>query len=187
MPALLERRRLTLRRETLYALLAGVIFGTGYFIYLAVQNHRAEVYFETLRQTDPVRYLDDLRKNEGFASFLEKYRLLEGYYAPKAAAPPFVVGRWTLRPAPMRVAPGTVFTDCKDSLVFERGLVELSVGGERRQFPANYKIHGQSIDLFGPDLPGLAVRLVSYGATIDHLELVPPGRSATFYGYRCGD
>ncbi|MFC2968648.1 hypothetical protein [Acidimangrovimonas pyrenivorans] len=185
MPPLIERRRLRLRRDTLYLLLAAAVFGIAYFGYLAVQNYRAEAYYEELRKTDPVRYLDDLRKNEGFANYLDKFRLLEGYYAPKAAAPPFLVGRWTLQPRPLRVAPGTVFADCQDVLVFERGLVEMTVNGKLTTFPTTYRIYNQSIQLMG--LNALEVKLVSYGAAIDHLELTPPGRDKTFYGYRCGD
>lgn len=183
----IERRRLRLRRETLLAVLGVLLFGILYVAFLAFQNSRAESYYENLRKTDPVRYLDDLRRNQGFASYLDTYRLLEGYGSPKAAAPSFLVGRWTMRTATMRVTPGSTFSNCSDPVAFEHGLIEIGAGKERKDFQTTYRLRGQEAVLDGPQLDGLKVRLVSYGAAIDHLEFVPPGRDTTVYAYRCGN
>ncbi|MGO4915540.1 hypothetical protein [Pseudogemmobacter sp. W21_MBD1_M6] len=186
MPVRAERRRLHLRRDTIKILLAASVFGAVYFLFLSLQNDRAQSYFEDLRRTNPDLYLDNLRKSDGFAEYVDTFRLLEGYYTDKIAAPPFLVGRWTMKPAPQRIASGTVFADCKDPIVFEQGLVEFARDGIKTQHQVTYRIIGQKVFLNGEDINHLAVTMVSYGAAIDHLELVPPGRDQTHYAYPCG-
>ena len=186
MPVRLERRRLHLRRDTIKILLAAAVFAAVYFLFLTLQNDRAQSYFETLRNTDPELYLDNLRKSEGFAAYVEKFRLIEGYYADKAAAPAFLVGRWTMKTATQRIASGTVFADCKDPIVFEQGLFEVTNNGTKTQYPVTYRISGQNVFLDGKTIRQLPVTMVSYGAAIDHLELVPPGREKIYYAYPCG-
>ncbi|GHE00042.1 hypothetical protein U879_10125 [Defluviimonas sp. 20V17] len=187
MPSLPERRRLTLRRETLNVLIGVAIFGALYIGYLAYQNHRAEAYYANLRKTDPLRYLDDLRKSEGFAAYLDKYRLLEGYTSDRPQVPPFILGRWTMRVVPQRVAPGTVFSDCLNPVSFQHGLFRLHEGPKAVAYKVEYRITGQDLILTGDRIGRLAVAMVSYGSAIDHLELHPPGEAdQTYYAYRCG-
>jgi len=186
MPALPDRRSLRLRRDTLIALAGVALFGALYFGYLAVQNHRAEAYYENLRKTDPLRYLDDLRKADGFAAYLDKYRLMEGYTQPQPKVPPFIVGRWTMRDAPQRVAPGTVFPDCLNPLTFEHGLMRIGDGPDAKTYQVDYRITGQDLIVSGA-VGWLPIAMVSYGAAIDHLELTPPDANARVYAYRCAN
>lgn len=187
MPSLPDRRRLTLRRETLNILLGVTVFGALYIGYLAYQNHRAEAYYAHLRKTDPLRYLDDVRKSEGFAAYLDKYRLLEGYTADRAQVPPFILGRWTMRNTPQRVAPGTVFSDCTDPVAFQHGQFRLNEGAKAVSYSVKYRITGQDLVMTGDGIGRLPVAMVSYGSAIDHLELRPPGETdQIYYAYRCG-
>lgn len=187
MPSLPDRRRLTLRRETLNVLLGVAVFGAAYIGYLAYQNYRAEAYYANLRKTDPMRYLDDLRKSEGFAAYLDKYRLLEGYAHDQARVPPFIVGRWTLRGAPQRVAPGIVFNDCANPVTFQHGLFRVNEGPKAKAYKVTYRITGQDLILSGDGIGRLPVAMISFGSAIDHLELhLPDDPSRLYYAYRCG-
>lgn len=181
------QRRLVLRRDTVRLLAVASVLGAIYVGYLAYQNNRAKAYYTALRQENPEQYLDDLRRAEGFESYLAKYRMLEGYYLPKTEAPRFLVGRWTLKAAPERVAPGTVMSDCPAPILFETGLIELDNGDGRRKFRVTYQLSGSDAYITGAEIGELRVRIVAYGASIDHLELVPPGASDRAYAYLCGN
>ncbi|MFK5998343.1 MAG: hypothetical protein QM492_09575 [Rhodobacterales bacterium] len=188
----ITRRRLIMRRKTVRLLIFGLIFGLLYTGYLNYQNHRAHAYYESLRQSDPVRYLDDLRQTEGFDSYLKKYRLLEGYNKFKTDVPPFLVGRWTMKSAPERIVAGTSSTQCPNSITFEQGLIELARGGKKLKYGVEYSIYGKDMYLRGTktgslNIPSmLKISMVIYVNSIDHLELVPPGQSQKYYAYRCG-
>ena len=186
MAALPDRRNVLLRRDTLKALLGVALFAALYVGYLAIQNHRAKVYYQELRKTDPLRYLDDLRKSEGFAAYLDKYRLLEGYTSAQPKVPPFIVGRWTMRKTPQRVAPGTVFPDCLSPVTFEHGIIRLDEGRNAKTFDVKYRISAQDLILTGGGIGRLAIAMVSYGSAIDHLEVSPPGGYGKVYAYLCG-
>lgn len=181
-----DRRRLLVRRDTLKVLAGVALFAALYVGYLAVQNHRAKAYYEQLRKTDPLRYLDDLRKSEGFAAYLDKYRLLEGYTAAQPKVPPFIVGRWTMRNTPQRVAPGTVFPDCLSPVTFEHGIMREGDGPKASTYHVDYRINGQDLILTGDQIGRLPIAMVSYGSAIDHLEFTPPGGYGKVYAYRCG-
>jgi len=186
MPILRKRRRLIIQRKTVKAILVGLVIGLIYFAYLGIENQRAERYYANLRKTDPVRYLDDLRRTEGFDSYLDKFRLLEGYNKFQVAVPPFLVGRWNMKSKPQRVAPRTTITDCSDSITFEQGLIELTIKGKKMQHKVKYSIAGSDIYLRGIKTGLLKIGMVIYGNSIDHLEFVPPGRESKVYAYFCG-
>ncbi len=188
MPALKIEGRLPLRlrRDTLRVLIVAAVVAVLYVFYLAAQERRAEAFFENLRREDPVRYLDDLRRSEGFESYLAKYRLLEGFVVSQPEAPSFLVGRWTLQDKPQRVPTGTVFADCRNPVTFEQGLFEVVQAGQKVQYQARYRIGGSDVFVSGPKLGLMRVVLLSYGGAIDHLELRPPGTSKVLYGYFCG-
>ncbi|WP_102226454.1 hypothetical protein [Acidimangrovimonas sediminis] len=186
MAAQTERRRVGLRRETIKVLFGVALFAAFYVGYLSIQNYRAEAYYANLRKTDPLRYLDDLRKSEGFAAYLDKYRLLEGYTHEQAQVPSFIVGRWTMRSATQRVAPGTVFADCTDPVTFQHGLLRISEGPQATVYQVTYRIAGQELILNGDKIGRMRVGMVSYGSAIDHLEFSPPGGYGEVYAYRCG-
>jgi len=182
----ITRRRLIMRRKTVRLLITGLIFGLLYTGYLNYQNHRAHAYYESLRQSDPVRYLDDLRQTEGFDSYLKKYRLLEGYDKFKTDVPPFLVGRWTMKSAPQRTISGTSNATCPNSITFEQGLIELANGGKKSKYDVKYSIYGKDMYLLGSKTGTLQVAMVIYVNAIDHLELIPPGQTKKYYAYRCG-
>ncbi len=175
------------RRKMMRVLAIGAACIALYFGFLAFQNREARFYFENLRDTDPVRYLDDVRKSEGFESYLDKLRMLEGFDRFQTNAPPFLVGRWTLKTATERVAPGYVFPDCTDPIRFEVGSVTLGAGQNAQSYAAEYRISGHDIWMRIPEIGLIKVGLVSYAAGIDHLEIVPPGRQAKVFGYFCGN
>ncbi len=182
----ITRHRLLMRRKTVHLLISGLLFGLLYTGYLNYQNQRAKAYYEGLRQSDPVRYLDDLRQTEGFDSYLKKYRLLEGYSKFKTDVPPFLVGRWTMKSAPERIAVGTSSANCPNSITFEQGLIELANDSKKSKYNINYSIYDQNMYLLGPKTGTVKVTMVIYVNSIDHLELTPPGQSQKQYAYRCG-
>lgn len=180
------RRRIALKRLMRGAVIA-VVLTAIYLGFLAAQNHAARLYFEKLRQDDPARYLDDVRKREGFASYLDKLRLLEGYDHFQAKAPAFLLGRWTLRTQPERITAGYVFPDCANPIAFQDGQVDIGSGDTRQQFSTLYSISGHDIWLNTAHDGLVKVGIISYAAGIDHLELVPPGKAARTYAYLCGN
>ncbi|MBI1418564.1 MAG: hypothetical protein GC146_15215 [Limimaricola sp.] len=180
------RRRIALKRLMRGAAIA-VALTVVYLGFLAAQNHEARLYFEKLRQDDPARYLDDVRKREGFASYLDKLRLLEGYEHFQTKAPAFLLGRWTLRKQPERITPGYVFPDCANPIAFQDGQVDIGSGDKRQEITTLYSISGHDIWLSTVGYGLVKVGIVAYAAGIDHLELVPPGQGTRAYAYLCGN
>lgn len=180
-----ERSTVRLRQETLHLLVIAAVVAVAYIGYLAWQNRRAEALLENLRQNDPIRYLDDIRRSQGFESYLGKYRLLENFVLPTVQVPSFLVGRWTLKKERQRVAAGTVFSDCHTSVIFEKGLIEFEEGGKRTSYKAFYRIADKRVVISGPKFVTMPVALGTYGGAIDHIELSPPGSNAVLYGYFC--
>ena len=157
-------------------------------LYLAVLHNldgRAETYFSNLRETDAELYLTQLRESRGFAAYVDEYREIRGYDEVRTAAPSFLVGRWTMRPEPLRLTPGTPPGRCVDPITFDYGIVLLAQGAEGA-FDAGYRIEGQSVRIESPDQRNFSVDLVSYGARLDHLEFHLPGREDAVFAYSCG-
>jgi hypothetical protein len=182
-----QRPRFGLRARQIRALGLALVLTAAYVAYLGIQNARVEGYFARLRIADPVRYLDDLRKNEGFESYLDKYRLLEGFSEFRPDVPVFLLGRWTLKDRPERLASGAVAADCLDPIAFEQGLAQTGTGDAALKSEAAYRIVGNDVYARIKDEGLVRIHLVIYGNGIDHIELVPPGRSQKFFGYYCGN
>lgn len=178
--------RLQMLRRTQHMLAGAAVFAALYTFYLAHQNNATERYLEGLRASDPVRYLDDIRRTEGFDSYVEKYRLLEGYVGRKDAAPGFLIGRWTLVDQLQRVPTGTLFPECRRPITFEHGLLGVGEGPGEVKYPISYRISGSAVYLSGPDISPIRVVIAAYGSAIDHLQLTLPDASGPTYAYPCG-
>jgi len=164
-------------------LVAALIFGG----YLEVQNKRAEALFNRLKAADPPRYLDDLRRMEGFDAYVTAYRTLRGFGAFRPEPPRFLVGRWTLRDKPVRLPPSGSFAQCENPLVIETGHVQMATE-ETAPFneTALYRLTEKgALEVKTGDHGLIEVQIVAYGAQIDHLTLTPPGQEALLYAYPC--
>ncbi|SES15104.1 hypothetical protein SAMN04490244_106144 [Tranquillimonas rosea] len=165
----------------LVALAASVV----YFGALHVLDGRAGLYLEELRQSDPDRYLTVLRESRGFEAFLEEYRALADYDEFQRLPPTFLIGRWTPRPAQLRLAPGTSPEQCSDPMTLGDGMYQqLDTGGV--SLPVTYRIEGQTVQMRTEDEGIMPIELVSYGGELDHIRYVPPGAEFPVYGYLCG-
>jgi len=167
--------------------LTGVIVAAMfiYFGVLHVLDGRAESYFQTLRQSDPDLYLTQLREASGFATYLASYTEMEGFGSYKSTTPTFLVGRWTLRHARLRLTPGTAPSECTAPVTFEHGLM-LVHDNISAPIKVSYRIEGDTVQVKSADGTVLPVKIVSYGADLDHVEFVPPGQTAGVYAYTCG-
>jgi len=163
------------------------IFAIAYIGFLAYQNAAARKYLQALQLENPAGYLDVIRKEDGFESYIAAYSALHGFDSFKSDIPPFLVGRWTLKDAPERVALGFVFADCLNPMVLLNGQISLTIDGETAQHAVEYRIAGHDAYLRTEEDELIRLGIVSYSAGIDHLEIVPPGRSDKYYAYLCGN
>ncbi len=176
-----------MRRNTVILLLVALSAGIFYAWYLHHENARGARYMETLRETEPEHYLTNLRKLRGFGEYVLEYRRFASFETYRPAAPEFVIGRWSLH----RVTAETTATgnqgDCTDPITFEYG--RLALGDESLALKAEYRLDAQTLNSqfmrVRTKTGQMSVRLVSYGAAIDHLELIPPYRTALYYAYPC--
>lgn len=177
-------RRFRPNRMELLSIGGALIAIPLYLAVLYVLDGRAETYFENLRDEDTELYLTQLRESRGFSAYVDEYRDILGYDTVKEAAPSFLVGRWTMRPEPLRLTPGTPPGHCIDPITFDYGIVLMAQGGAGA-FEAGYRIEGQKVQIESPGDRSFAVDLVSYGARLDHLEFQPPGRDEPVFAYNC--
>ncbi len=182
MPRSSSRNSLHIGREYGYLIAAGVIFSISYFLFLYYQNTRAAAYLEEMRTTSPEDYLSEIRKLEGFSTYLAEFRMLKDYRTPKLTAPIFIVGRWTLRQRIERIPVGSE-PECTDPIVFEYGHVK--VPSRNLDLAVLYSLEDNVLTVHPDAGVPFDVRIVSYAASIDHLELTVPGTQATSYAYRC--
>jgi hypothetical protein len=185
--------RRVLQQPIQLALIAAfVVAGIGYFGALQVMDGRAARYYERLRHDNPQAYLDQLRQGEGFARYVQELSAIEGFDSYRAATPDFLVGRWTMRPALLRLNPGARPDECQDPITFEHGLVLMprnasgTTEAQVTMLPVQYRLNGETVELQSQGQPLASVQLIGYGAQLDHLEFTPPGRSDTVFAYRCG-
>lgn len=182
MPGLHAKTRFLPRRRGVI-LAAGLMFAfIGYGLFLAALDRRVAASIEEMRLSDPVAYLEHLRKLDGFAPYLARFVDYYGFDSARPVAPVFMVGRWTLRSDRERIS-ALVRPECTDPMTFEYGRLEILRDGVDTE--ASYRIDGQTLVVTPSTHDPFRVRLISYGATIDHLELQPPGREQIFYAYRC--
>ncbi|MGB8623873.1 MAG: hypothetical protein WCD16_13745 [Paracoccaceae bacterium] len=183
MTGIFEMRRIALRRSTLIFLACGIAFAIVYLVFLAYQDRRAAAYLEGLRHTDPDGYLEQIRMLDGFSRYAIEFGKLKKFDQFRPAAPAFMVGRWTLRDKPERIPVGTS-PNCSDPITFEYGRMEVTRDGI--SLPSEFRLAGQLLEVRPRQGDPITVKLVSFGAAIDHLELIPPERDHLFYAYPCG-
>jgi len=152
---------------------------------LRAMDGRAETYFRNTRTSNPDLYLEQLRASRGFAAFLPEYAALKKFEDFTPHTPEFLIGRWTMRSEQIRLAQGETPSQCSDPITFDFGIV-LMVEPQSTTLPVSYRIAEGQVDLRIVQGETLAITPVAIGASIDHLEFVPPGRTDTVYAYFCG-
>lgn len=167
------------------AVAAVVVAIVGYFVALHALETRTADYFLRMRTENPAIYLEQLRESQGFEDFLPEYATLTGLDDFKADTPSFLLGRWTMQKAPLRLPPGMVPEQCSDPITFDYGLVLMAEAGGSA-LSARYRVSDGGVDLTGPTMKDTRITLVSFGSLLDHLEFTPPGRESAVYAYRCG-
>jgi hypothetical protein len=172
------------RRDWISAILIGAAI-IGYFSMLKVMDMRASDYFMRNRTTNPDLYLEQLRAIHGFSAFLPEYATLKGFDHYTELPPEFLIGRWSMRSAPVRFTAGEHPAQCTDPITFDYGLV-LMVEPQSTTRPVDYRIEGGKVDVQIAQGDTFEVTPVSFGASVDHLEFVPPGRTDKVYAYFCG-
>ena len=162
-----------------------LVLAVMYLGILHVLDGRAERYFQSLQNSNPELYLAQLRERRGFDAYLADYSRMEGFDSFKTEAPAFLTGRWSMRPQPVRMIPGTAPAECSNPVTFDYGLL-LFRDSSGVSLPATYRISGDTVEIRNKTMGTLPVTLISYGSEIDHLEFVPPGKKDRVYAYRCG-
>lgn len=184
MPRLtLPRIRPLSRKEWISASIVGGLV-LAYVIALQVLDSRAETYFRETRSSDPELYLEQLRDLHGFKAFLPEYTALEGFENYSARAPEFLIGRWTMRDAPIRQTAGVYPEQCSDHITFDYGAI-LMIEPEGAPLRVVYKIKDGAVVAHSAGNEDLVITPVSFGSLVDHLEFTPPGRDEMIYAYIC--
>ncbi|MEJ2022106.1 MAG: hypothetical protein P8X43_08735 [Maritimibacter sp.] len=176
-------RRLS-RKEWISASLVGG-FMLVYFIGLSVLDKQAETYFRETRDTNPELYLEQLRDLHGFNAFLPEYAVLNKFDNFTPRTPEFLIGRWTMRDAPIRQVTGAYPEQCPDQITVDYGTI-LTVEPERDTLPVSYKIEDGLVNVNPARGEPFTIETISFGAQVDHIEFVPPGRDTVVYAYFCG-
>lgn len=156
-----------------------------YLLVLRQLDDRAASYLDDLRRNDPATYLTDLREVHGYDAFLSEYAVLEGFDEYRPQPPGFLVGRWTTRSDMLRLTHGQAPTSCTDPATFEFGRF-VGDRAETAPMPVEYRLSGNTVEMRTADDRIIPIRLVAYGARLDHLEFVPPGKDLPVYAYLCG-
>lgn len=174
--------RLMPRRRGLMLGATALIATLFYAGFLFEHERRAAANLEKLRLDDPVGYLEQIRKLEGFETYLTLFAEHHGFGTARPVAPAFMIGRWTMRDARERIS-ARARPDCSDPITFEYG--RLVIPRDDIHARATYRIAGQTLVVAPAAYDPVEVSLVSFGSTVDHLVLQPPGRSQTYYAYPC--
>ncbi|MCA8878803.1 MAG: hypothetical protein KDA73_02370 [Rhodobacteraceae bacterium] len=177
------QRSIRNRRVTMIG--AALVATALYFGYLTEQNNRARAFLTGLRQSDPALYLDELRRLDGFNAFLRAYREIRGFSNFGPQPPSFLVGRWTMRNAPVRMLPNTQSAVCPRPFMIDYGHVRITEPKDITD-RASYRLSdGNMLEIRTRDHGRLSVQIVAFGSSIDYLVFTPPGADAPVYAYRC--
>jgi hypothetical protein len=156
-----------------------------YFIGLKIFDNRAETYFRETRTSNPELYLEQLRDLHGFNAYLPEYAVIKKFEVETPRTPEFITGRWTMRDAPMRLTAGTYPEQCSNQITFDYGII-LMVEPGATTMRVTYRIADGKVIAHTPTGSIFAITPVSFGAQVDHIEFVPPGRINKVYAYFCG-
>lgn len=161
-----------------------LLLGFGYIYFLKVEDANAVADLSQLRQSDPVRYLENVRHQEGFRTYLAKVGQNYGYERFQRDVPPFLLGRWALFDAPQRVGNEYIAEDCGDYVAIEDGAIKVR-GGMKADYPATYRISQSTVEADVGAGKTLPIKLVSYGMDLHHIVVTLPGQDSPRYGYLC--
>ncbi len=176
----LRRKRLIKR---LPEILIGLAVLTVYVVYLTQQDARLSRHFTESRNNSPETYLEEVRVVRGFDAYLEAYTQIRKSDEFSEAAPEFLLGRWALFDEPLRVDDRFSVSSCQNPLLFENGRV--TPPGESAPIPATYWLNGNDLVVRLETGKQVAVRLVSSGVHLHHLEVAGGIGGGHRYAYRC--
>ena len=168
----------------LFVGLVVLMLGFGYIYFLKVEDANAVADLSQLRHEDPVRYLENVRHQQGFGTYLAKLEQRYGYQGFKRDVPPFLLGRWALFDQPQKVGYQYIAEDCSDYVAIEDGTIKVR-GETETAYPAKYRISRSTVEAdigAGKTLP---IQLVSYGMDLHHIVVMLPGQKKPRYGYIC--
>ena len=164
--------------------LAVLMMGFGYIYFLRVQDANAVADLVQLRHEDPVRYLENVRHQQGFNTYLAALEQNYGYTRFQRDVPPFLLGRWALFDQPQKVGYEYIAEDCSNYAVIEDGMIKLR-GETDAAYPAKYRISGTTVEADIGTGKALPISLVSYGMDLHHIVVTLPGHQKPSYGYIC--
>ena len=153
--------------------------------YLYTKNRLAQERLSSLANTDMVRYLDELRRLEGFDTYLSVYRERMGFADFRPRAPRFLIGRWTLRDEAVRLPPSGSFAECDQPLVIEYGRIAITASPAVAEEAAYRLTEDEELEVRTERNGVIPITIVAHGTRIDHLELTPPGREDRMFAYPC--
>lgn len=161
-----------------------LLAGAGYIYFLKLKDDEVLTRLSTLRQNDPVHYLQQVRLLEGFDAYLSEYSATRGFNHFQRQVPDFLLGRWALFDEEQRVGYHYIADDCSTFLGIEDGEIK-AVGEIQADYPAQYRIAGSTVEAQIAEGMVVPISLVSYGSDLHHIEVTLPGRGAPSYGYLC--
>jgi hypothetical protein len=161
-----------------------LVLGFGYIYFLKVQDANAVADLTQLRHEDPVRYLENVRHQQGFSTYLTTLQQNDGYEHFKRDVPPFLLGRWALFDQPQKVGYEYIAEDCSDYVAIEDGAIKLR-GGKDAAYPAKYRISRSTVEADIGAGKAMPITLVSYGMDLHHIVVTLPGEQKPRYGYIC--
>ncbi len=161
-----------------------LLLGFGYIYFLKVEDANAVADLTQLRHEDPVRYLENVRHQQGFSAYLAKLEQNNGYTRFKPDVPPFLLGRWALFEQPQKVGYEYIAEDCSNYAAIEDGAIKLR-GETDAVYPAQYRIAGSTVEASVGAGKVMPIQLVSYGMDLHHIVVTLPGQQKPRYGYIC--
>jgi hypothetical protein len=161
-----------------------LLLGFGYIYFLKVEDAHAVADLSQLRHADPVRYLENVRHQQGFGTYLAKLKQNYGFEHFKRDVPPFLLGRWALFDEPQRVGYQYIAEDCSDYVAIEDGAIKVR-GETEAVYPATYRISRSTVEADVGTGKALPIQLVSYGMDLHHIVVTLPGQQKPRYGYIC--
>lgn len=177
----LRQNRLAVRLVLFVALALAILLPAIEWRELQVERELAE-----LRETQPQAYLDRLRQQEGFSSYLPAYAELNGYRDWHARPPGFLEGGWRLYEVKQEVSTDFRPDVCHPAIYVEPGELHLRGPGDR--YPdARYRIRDGRIEVQLLDAGRFTITPVAPGEHIYYLKIDGlPGTDGPRYAYRCG-
>ena len=170
-------------------ILLGVALLVGYVFLLEHEERTMDAYYSDLRDSNPARYLTEIRQAHGFQVYLDEYLALNDYKTPTTDVPPFLIGRWSLFEEEKRVGDDFIPSSCLLSLEIEDERLKL-LSEDKTVFPVAYTMDGDIATAHRPDGAPVLIQVVAYGSHVHHIEVqnlpgVPASADGPLYGYLC--